>query len=330
MSTENTEETTKQHDVQEKQISGEAAGAAESFRDEMISNKDDSLNLLRKANESTQSTLGLNLPSIELNTSAQGGESVSKAGADQSAEKSADKTTGKAADKSNETKEPYQIAKDLADAVKNGKPLDQTQKDIEQYIQKMMNDGLSDFEIRKWVGRLSEELSGKNTGLTNADGSPKDLAVRLSGPNDGGYKVHILQNEMTNNEKELSKFEVKDTGVQPPEKGENKEPWQIAKDLVNAIKDGKPLDGVQKDIAKYLEKLMASGMSEFEIRKHMGQLSNDLTSRYTAAVDGNGRQLDLAIMLSGDGSNGFRVHILQDALTKREKELSTFEVPRKK
>jgi len=144
-------------------------------------------------------------------------------------------------DKTQENKEPWQIARDLVEAVKNGAPLDNVQKEIGQYMQRMMSAGLSDFEIRKNIGNLSNELRAGNTGLTDSNGNPMDLSVRLSGDSQNGFTVHVLSNELTKNEKELSRFNVSHDGsAQNPndQNQENKEPWQISKDLAEAIRNG--------------------------------------------------------------------------------------------
>jgi len=74
---------------------------------------------------------------------------------------------------------------------------------------------------------------------------------------------------------------------------------------------------------------MNSGMSEFEMRKWVGQLNDGLSARNTGLVDANGKPMNINIMLSGDGRESFKVHIIQNALQKSEQELHTFEVRRR-
>jgi NAD kinase len=196
----------------------------------------------------------------------------------------------------------------------------------------MMASGLSEFEMRNWVGKLSNELSARHTGLTDANGNPMDLAVRLGGDGKDRFGVYIIANEMTKNEKVLSQFDVKRdaAAANPQDKtAENKEPYQIAKDLAESLKNGGSLEQFQKDIAGYIQKMMAAGMSEFDMRTWVGNIGNAMRDALRGAKDSNGKPLDYAIMMSGDGKDGFTVHLIRDVFTKSEEELNRFYVPRK-
>ena len=240
------------------------------------------------------------------------------------------KDKASAGDQSQESKQPWEISKDIVDAVKNGKPLDQVQKEISAYIQKMMASGLSEFEMRNWVGKLSNELSARNTGLTDAQGKPMDLAVRLGGDGKDRFGVYIIANEMTKDEKVLSQFDVKRDAAAAntqDKTAENKEPYQIAKDLAESLKNGGSLEQFQKDIAGYIQKMMAAGMSEFDMRTWVGNIGNAMRDALRGAKDSNGKLLDYAIMMGGDGKDGFTVHLIRDVFTKGEQELNRFYVP---
>lgn len=239
---------------------------------------------------------------------------------------------GQANERTQENKEPWQISKDIVDAVKNGQPLDQVQKDIGNYIQRLMSSGMSEFEMRKWVGQLSNELFASKTGLTDSQGQPMDLAIRLGGDGKDKFTVYMLANEMTNKETQLGKFDVNraEAAENPQDKtAENKEPWQIAKDLAETLKNGGSVEQFQKDIGAYLQKMMDAGLSEFDMRTMVGHIGEALRRELKGARDASGNKLDVSIMMSGDGKEGFTVHLIQDVFTKKEQELNRFYVNRK-